>query len=218
MNKILLLLTALPVFPLTARAAVTQTFDFTGLNLAVPDGNPGGLANAQTVTSTIIISVTSVTISLNIAGTFNGDLYAYVTNGSGFAVLLNRPGWDPALPAGYNDDGLAVTFADSAANEIHTYRDIATPGTSVQLIGFWQPDGRNVDPDSVGIPSPRTAMLSSFAGAAASSGWTLFVADVSGDDTHTLQSWNLSITGEVPEPPAAGLSALGLLAGLRRRR
>ena len=49
--------------------------------------------------ATNIVSLTSVVISASISGTpdadpraFNGDLYAYLTHGSGFSVLLNRVG------------------------------------------------------------------------------------------------------------------------------
>jgi hypothetical protein len=36
--------------------------------------------------------------------------------------------------------------------------------------------------------------------------WTLFVADLSGGDTHTLSSWGLTLTGvPVPEPGTAAL-------------
>ena len=44
--------------------------------------------------------------------------------------------------------------------------------------------------------------------------WTLFVADLVSGDAATLNSWSLTITGEVPEPGEAVLVILGAIAGL----
>lgn len=220
MKKTLLLISALPFLTLThtATAALTEVFNFNGLNLGVPDGNPAGLADNQTISSTIL-SITSVTLTLNVSGTFNGDLYAYVTHGSGFTVLLNRPGKSAGKTFGYDDDGFTITFDDAAANDIHTYRNQSTPGIGTPLTGTWQPDGRNVDPGVVTDASTRTALLNAFGTASAGGDWTLFVADLTTGDTHVVQSWSLSITGEVPEPGVAGLSlaAAALLVARRRR-
>lgn len=221
MNKTILLLPALTVLigGSSARAA-TEVFGFNALNLAVPDGNPAGLANNQTINSTIT-TIDSVVVTLNLSGTFNGDIYAYLAHSTGFSVLLNCAGKSASIPFGYNDDGFNVTLDDTAGNDIHTYRNQVTPGIGNPLVGLWQPDGRNVDPDFVTDLSARGAMLSSFNTAGAASGdWTLFVADMSSGDTYILQSWSMSITGQaVPESGTALLAAAGgLLLCLRRRR
>lgn len=221
MKKTLLLISALPVLTLTqtATAALTEVFNFNGLNLGVPDGNPAGLADNQTISSTIV-SITSVTLTLNVSGTFNGDLYVYVTHDSGFTVLLNGPGKSAGNPFGYDDDGFTITFDDAAANDIHTYQNQSTPAAGTPLTGIWQPDGRNVDPSVVTDASPRTALLNAFSTLSAGGDWTLFVADLTTGDTQTLQSWSLSITGDVvPEPGVTGLSlaAAALLVARRRR-
>ena len=46
---------------------------------------------------------------------------------------------------------------------------------------------------------------------------TLFVTDLSGGDSHTLDSWELEITG-VPEPGTVSLLLLGAALLARRRR
>jgi subtilisin-like proprotein convertase family protein len=100
-------------------------------------------------------------------------------------------------------------------------RGLSTPATGAQLTGTSQPDGRKVDPNVVTNLSPRNAMLNSFQNLPASGDWTLFVADVSSGDTHTLQSWGLTITGsDVPEPSffALAAGAAVLMAANRRRR
>ena len=219
--KIILFL--IPVVAMLSHASVaraaTESFSFNGLSLAVPDGNPAGLANIQTVNSSIV-SINSVEISLNLSGTFNGDLYAYLTcsQGSGFSILLNRTGRSSSNVFGYGDQGFNVTLSDAGAADIHIYRNSVTPGAGNPLTGTWQPDGRNTDPNLVTDLSPRSALLNSFNGLAGSGDWTLFVADMSTGDAHILQNWSLSLTGTaVPEPGLWQLFGAGILAMFYRR-
>src|SRR6186997_538920 len=73
-------------------------------------------------------------------------------------------------------------------------------------------------PVSVLDTDARTLLLSSFNGLDPHGGWTLFVADISSGEEHTLNSWSLQLTG-VPEPASCGGLAMGgLLVCLRRRR
>lgn len=197
--------------------AAVMTYSSGPINTGIPDGNPSGLANVINVTSSEITSIQSVTATLSISGTFNGDLYAYLTHGSGFAVLLNRAGRMQSAPFGYADDGFDVTFDDLGAANIHLYQNVGpvTPGSP--LTGTWMPDGRAVDPDLVVDTDPSTATLSSFAAGNANGGWTLFVADLSGGENHTLVSWSITVTG-VPEPSAIALYGVGLAGILLRRR
>src|ERR1041385_2212427 len=70
-----------------------QSFTFSNtVNTVVPDANPNGLFSTINV-SGISGTVGRITLSLNISGGFNGDLYGYLTcDNGGFAVLLNRTG------------------------------------------------------------------------------------------------------------------------------
>jgi subtilisin-like proprotein convertase family protein len=90
------------------------------------------------------------------------------------------------------------------------------------LTGTFQPDARNTSPLTVLANTGRTDFLSSFNGLDPNGDWTLFVADVSGGDTHTLVSWGLEATGPIPEPGTTTLLALGglglLLAAWRRKQ
>ena len=209
----------------------TNVFNFTGLNLAIPDNAPSGVQNSQTVTG-LSGSIADIQLTLDIAGTgdagaFNGDYYAeLVNNQGGFAVLLNRAGMSSANPFGYGDDGFSVTFSDSAANDIHFYQDdSASFNPGGQLIGTWQPDGENISPLSDpsafdNALSQQTAMLGSFDGGNPDDTWTLFLADLSEGGTAQVTGWSLDIA-TVPEPPEANLMAAGLVASLwflRRRK
>ena len=197
-------------------SAVTTTVSFTP-NLAIPDNSTVGVADFHTVTSSIQW-IESVEVTLQITGGFNGDYYVYLQHGSGFSVLLNRPGKNLLNDLGYADSGVFVTFAQTAANgDPHFYQAVTNPAGG-PITGTWQPDGRIVDPLNVLDTDARSATLNSFAGNDANGEWTLFVADRSSGGTGTLTSWSLNITGAIPEPS----TVLGLLVGtsmlfLRRR-
>ncbi|MDB6080400.1 MAG: hypothetical protein JWO82_4147 [Akkermansiaceae bacterium] len=202
-------------------AVITETYNFSGLGLAVPDGNPAGALNSQALTSSIR-SIDSIQITLSITGAFNGDLYAYVSSESAVSVLLNRTGKTAGDAFGYGDSGFNVTFDDVATNgNIHTYQATFTPVAGSPLTGTWQPDGRNVNPNSVTDASPVTALLSNFHSTSAEGNWSLFVADLSSGQTHVVESWGMVITGDtVPESSSAlllGVAATGSLLKRKRR-
>src|SRR5207253_2491776 len=205
---------------------VTVTETFLGINADIPDGSLSGLSDRRTITQSGPISEVSVTINISGSGfgTVNGDYYAYLTHGSGMAVLLNRSGVRSASSLGYDDNGFSsVTFSDSASKgDVHNYRmtlfgDHITPigATPSALTGTWQPDGRSICPRSAGATidaASRTAMLSSFQSLNINGDWTLFIADVAGGGKAKLTSWSMTVTA-VPEPLDAVLAiAMGLLA------
>ena len=199
--------------------AALFTLSSGALNTAVPDGNVNGLQSTLTFNDAYFDNVLDVNVRLNISGGYNGDLYAYLTHGSGISILLNRTGRTGANSFGYGDAGFNITLDDAAATDIHNYGG----NGGAQLTGTWQPDARNVNPATVLTTDARTAFLNAFNGLDANGGWTLFIADVSGGDVSTLVSWELDITA-VPEPTTVALGFLGgvlaLGGGLRawRRR
>ncbi len=190
-------------------------------NVGIPDNNINGVADTIHL-STAISSITSLTLTLDITGGYNGDFYAYLQHGTGFAVLLNRVGRTAGNTYGFADSGFQVTFDDAAATDIH----LASAGAGNPLIGTYQPDGRNVSPFSALDTSPRTAFLSSFNGLDANGGWTLFIADVSPVGLGTLADWSLTVNGNalsgVPDGGGTrvllGLALAGLawFSGLRK--
>ena len=77
----------------TTIVSAQTNYNFTfPVNEAVPDGNPSGLALVTNLTGMGGI-ITNLTVSLDISGGYNGDMYAYLRGpNGGFAVLLNRVG------------------------------------------------------------------------------------------------------------------------------
>jgi alpha-tubulin suppressor-like RCC1 family protein/subtilisin-like proprotein convertase family protein len=195
-----------------AHAAVIET----PVDQPIPDGSLSGLASTINL-SGLSAPVGNVEVELNISGTYNGDLYAYLTHGSGFTVLLNRVGRTATDGLGYADGGLNVTFADGAT-DIHAYRVSLFGNSSTALggplTGTWGPDGRAVSPTTVTDVDTRSALLSSFDGLDANGSWTLFVADVSGGDLNQLNSWTLDLNCNSSSVPDGGSIAGLLLTGM----
>lgn len=215
--KTLLCLLTVPVIsalPVAKAASIVEVYNFNGLNQSVPDGNPSGLANVQNLTSDII-EIEDISVSLNISGGWNGDLYVYLQHNAGLSVLLNRVGRTAGESFGYDNDGLDVTLNDlGSLAEIH-----GQDSGGGLLTGSFGSDGRLTDPNSVLDTDPRDALLTTFTGDDASGDWTLFVADLSGGDAHTLNSWSMEITGmTIPEPGTLSLFAIGAVLLIRRKR
>lgn len=61
--------------------AVTTTTNYT-IGVGIPDNDLSGLASKKTFVSPIT-SLTDLNVYINISGAYNGDLYAYLTYGSG---------------------------------------------------------------------------------------------------------------------------------------
>jgi len=167
--------------------------------LDIPDGNPLGVSSTINVSGLGTISTLSLT--LNISGGNNGDLYAYLSYDGTLVTLLDRPG--TALldnPVGFTDAGYSVTVEDgySSLND-------ATGGSPV-----------------TGIYSATSGTFSEFTGDSTGP-WTLFIADMSGGDgsDSQLDSWFLDINGiTVPEPVTGallvfGAGALSIIVGRR---
>jgi subtilisin-like proprotein convertase family protein len=187
-------------------AAAQQHYSFTDtVNTAIPDANPNGLFSSINVAG-IPGEISNVTLSLNISGGYNGDLYAYLSSDNGgFTVLMNRVGRTGANPIGYSDAGFDVTFSDFATSDVHTYGG----NGGNELTGTWQPDARNIDPQLSVDADPRTAFLSSFDNRTPNGTWVLFVGDFANESQSTLVTWTLNFDA-VPEPSSLSLFAVCL--------
>jgi subtilisin-like proprotein convertase family protein len=217
MKKILILAMAMAM-----GAAAYGQYAFNGTNSTIntiPDNNPSGVASTITV-PTLAAQIANVTVTLDITGGYNGDIYAYLAGpNSGFAVLLNRSGVSGSSAYGYGDSGFDVTFDDSGSNpDIHFYQTAVNPNGGVSggvVSGDWGSDGENINPQSSpgSFPVGATATLASFEGidgSDAAGQWTLFLADLAAGNQSTLVSWSVDIT-TVPEPSTLALGAMGIV-------
>ena len=79
----------------SAQADFSQTFSGPFQNSGViPDNNLNGWTSTETVNvpGTGLNQITGLSVSLNLSGGWNGDLYAYLVHDNQMVVLLNRVG------------------------------------------------------------------------------------------------------------------------------
>lgn len=176
----------------------------------IPDNNAAGVAFTFNVPAGTPFLISEVAVDLTLAGGWNGDLYATLTHGNGFAVLLNRIGRTAGNPGGSGVSGMNILLTDQHLTDIHT-------ATGNPLTGQFAPDGRFTNPFAALDTDARTATLTSFAGLDPSGDWTLFFADVSPLATSTIQSWTVNVGVAVPEPGSATIAGLALGTILLRR-
>jgi subtilisin-like proprotein convertase family protein len=209
----------LALFTFVSRAQTGYLSASTTVNTAIPDANPVGLTSTINV-SGMYSGITSLTLTLDITGGFNGDLYAYLLSPDNtMVVLLNRVGMESSNPFGYSDAGFNITL-QAAGYNIHDYQNYGPSYSGGQLIGSWMPDMRTIDPQS--DPSafdaaPTGNNFTSYYGSDPNGVWTLFVSDLSGENQSTLASWGLTIV-TVPEPRTWTLLGGGLSALLWLKR
>jgi hypothetical protein len=197
----------LAVISLSAQGALYD-YNWTVTGGAIPDANPSGFVNNQTITDGMqgnaaflpnpyIVSVVGVYI--NVSGGWNGDLYAYLRyetpNGTGFTTLLNRVGTGGGNPVGYTDAGFNNVFlTDNSGTDIHNYGGGGAPTGTYRV-------------DQTG----SSLSFGSFTGLDPTTGtWSLFFADQSGGHVSTLTGWGLELE-VVPEPVNM---ALGVFCGV----
>lgn len=194
--KITVLFTLLSLGALMpAPAAIFSVGDVNGsgtaLNEAIPDAQyPVGISSSIDV-SGAEGPLTGVTVTLNIAGGWNGDLYGYLSYNGTLVTLLNHVGTGSGdavqFVAGFSTSGFNnITLADSGAGgNIH---DVETPVSGIS----YGADG---------------GTLASYNGMDPNGTWTLFLADSSAPNQSTLEGW--SLVTEVPEPVNIALAVFG---------
>jgi hypothetical protein len=164
------------------------------VNTLIPQGNPVGITESETLAGPNSSSISAVDVQLNISGGYNGGLYGYLEyqalgGGTATEVLLNQVGTSLSDPLGSSGAGFNVTLSDSGTvnGDIHDATGIPT--------GIWQPDS-------------SVSLDSTFGGMSDDGTWTLFIADLdSGGGTSELNSWGLEVS--VPDDMRTGW-ALGI--------
>jgi subtilisin-like proprotein convertase family protein len=206
--KIKILTSALAVFTASLAHATLFTGGSPSATGALPDGNPVGF------TSTINVNtggdaniINGVSVTLNLSGGYNGDLYGYLVNPNGnLAVLLNRVGTG-------SGDAIQTVFGYSGAGMNILLQDTGVVGQS------WAAAGGNIHTYGGGVPTPLTAYrpdngttdFSALHNGSAQGTWTLFLSDMSLGGESTLVSWALDVS-VVPEPATWALIIFGALA------
>jgi subtilisin-like proprotein convertase family protein len=176
-----------------ARGVLIENFTSGSSVGTIPDGNPTGAAFSGDVSDAPGMTVSELTVTLNISGGFNGNLYAYLNAPDGtHVVLMDRPGVSGDNSFGAYGAGMNITLQDG----------IAANG-SIQ---------NEISGDVLSGSYNAAGTLADFNGSAVDGTWVLFFADeVTGGGTSTLNSWSLDITA-VPEPVNMALVIFGLMA------
>jgi hypothetical protein len=172
---------------------------------AIPDGGMSGWMDTRTISGAGSAPITGLTVTLNVSGGFNGDLYAFLNYSDGvhapvLVPLLNHVGTSGSNPIGYSDHGFQITLSDSAAWDVHTYQTAlggySLNGVNGPLTGAWKPEED----------------LSAFNGLNPNGNWSLYMVDTTGGGGQSMiESWGLDVVTAVPEPVNL---ALGVFAGL----
>jgi hypothetical protein len=203
--KLLLLKSILGLVLSAGLAAQAGTYSYSGSAYAIPDGSTAGVFSQVSV-SGALSSLSDISVTLNISGGYNGDLYGYLSYDGVLVPLLNRIGMSSSNPFGSDGAGMNVTLSDSGSVNIHAAGDGFLSGT-------YKPDGQNISPlsspSSFNANGGSITLDGTFGGMNPNGTWTLFFADVSaGGGTSTLNSWSLDITA-VPEPVNIALGIFG---------
>jgi subtilisin-like proprotein convertase family protein len=204
-----LIIAALVALAVVPSQAVIYSTNWT-VNAAIPDNNLSGWANSQTVNTMPAGTLQGVAVTLTLNSGWTGDLFAYLVNDTGYAVLLDRVG-TPGLTYGYGAGNLQIRLADDGFG---THDGFAGGGSFANVHGYgggnsslttWNPDN-----DNAGLMlSGASGSLGSFTGGAANSTWSLYVADLSSGGVTTVQSWGLQMDiVAVPEVEAWIAAAL----------
>lgn len=188
-------------------------------NGTIADGNLLGTVNTMNLTGQGLGSLSSITVTLNISGGNNSDLYAYLSYNGQSVVLLNRIGVSSTTPFGNTGSVLNVTL-DSSSGNIHN-----TAGSG-NLTGSYSADGQTTSPLSSaasfsGNGNGLITLNGTFGGMDPNGTWTLFFADtVAGGGNATLNGWSLDAVSAVPEPvnlALVGFGGLFTVIGLIRK-
>jgi len=199
----IILTTVLLLATTWAKANLVMSQTFTPADGTITDGNPVGQLFSGTFNQTGFDNpVVAATVTVNVSGGYNADLYAYLVAPNGTKVdLMNMPGTAVNV-FGASGAGMNITFQDGTSDN----GNIEDDTSSSVLFGSYNAVGS----------------LASVNGATANGDWGVFFADMtSGGGNETLVNWTLTLT-VVPEPVTVALVifAAGFfpVAGLRQIR
>ena len=171
----------------------TGTSEGSVANPTIVDGNPGYvIVNTMDLTSAGLgMSLSTLTLTLNISGGMNNGLYGYLLAPNGATItLLNQPGVG-VDGFGATGAGMNITLLGSAAGGGYSSIQNVTSGST--LSGTYLAYG---DYSTLNGINPNGS-------------WTLYFSDtIAGGGNATLNGWSLDITA-VPEPVNVALGIFG---------
>jgi subtilisin-like proprotein convertase family protein len=169
----------------TADGGVTYTASASGLGQTLPDNTEAGVGYALNFGASGL-NIGDISVSFNMSGGYDGNIYAYLSHGSQIALLVNL------ITGAANSSGFDVTLTTGTGSDIHT-----ASGTAGQpLTGTFLADGTG-------------AGLTTFQNTDPNGSWTLFFADEGPGDAPTLNNFSVDIT-PVPEPVNVALAIFGV--------
>lgn len=156
-----------------------DTIPFNGLSVVIPDGDPVGVTNSQTVTgiggNTLGVDAQLSSVCFTIDHTWVGDLLVRLTSPGGTTVtLMDRPGVPTSL-SGCDGDNVDVCINLGLGNELENVCGTGTPSIAGS---YTAANNTNLNAINAGGGSPNGT-------------WQLFVSDNAGFDSGNLTSWKL---------------------------
>jgi len=170
--------------PFSASPALVVTDD-------LYDGSLGSMiSSAITVSGVTGTSVVNISVDLQIAHTWPGDLTVkLVSPDNDVLTLVSRPGYAETIDDGTGCCGLSADLT----TEVLTFSDAGV--TDGELMA--SPFSSTYFP-SPGITTYPTQTFASLYGGTMNGAWTLYVGDSGGGDVGTLNSWGITITTASP--------------------
>jgi subtilisin-like proprotein convertase family protein len=181
----------------------TQTFNATGLPLAIPDANATGISSTIPVTLPAGSVIQNVAVRLSIpAHTWPGDLVIALRAPNGKVINLDyaisNTGYGPG--AGMTNTVIGSAFTKLLSSATSPFTDNFK--ADAQMTPTANGNNGPVAPTTFNITGTNLTNLWSALYTTPSGNWTLGVYDAWGGDTGSLTAWSLDITYGAP---AAGV-------------
>jgi len=158
-------------------SACADTTIFGGLAVVIPDGDPTGITNSQTisgVTGTLGVDVQLKSVCFKIDHTWVGDLLVKLIAPNGTEIILTDLPGIPATVGGCGGDNLDVCVDVGIGNEMESICS-NLPAISGS---YTAANGADLNDINVG-------------GGPANGTWQLFTSDNNADDTGSIIEWSL---------------------------
>ena len=153
-------------------------------SLPIPDGSSAGISDSVVLPTGG--SLSDLDVSLEVSHSYVGDLIATLTHedtGTS-AIIIDRPGRD-GTGFGCSGNDIDATLDDDASSPIETECEVGVPTIS----GTFTPNNP----------------LAVFNGEDAGGTWTLNISDNVGQDTGSLESWCVLLSGDVADSDGDGV-------------